>query len=234
MVIAIILIYRSIINTNEQMVGLRNEVIGQMNKLSNHISQFAETIRTTTNDNIEQLIKINHLNNQLGDKKKGKSNILLISDTADRDDSYCSSNETSEDNIIDNNIVFHPFNEKNDSTNESVEKTKEQSVEEDTSESEEIKNKTEDKNIETNEPKNELNNEPEKEQSDIKKNEQIEKPKEEKEKIKNVEEYKLSELRDLAKELKISIVGNKEGEKQRYLNKNELYEKIKNFSSQNI
>jgi len=233
MVIAIILIYRSIINTNEQIGGLRNEVIGQMNKLSTHISQFAETIRTTTNDNIEQLIKINHLNNQLGNKKKGKSNILLISDTADRDDSYCSSNETSEDNIIDNNIVFHPFNEKNDSSNESVVKTKEQSVEEDTSESEEIKNKTEDENSETNKPKNELDNEPEKEKLDVEKNEQIEKPKEEKGKIKNVEEYKISELRDLAKELKIPIAVNK-GDKQRNLNKNELYEKIKNFSSQNI
>lgn len=217
-IVAIFLTYRLSVDTNEKITELRNEVSGQINKLNNNISLFAENIRTTTSNNIEQLVKISALNNQLGEKK-GKSNILLISDTADKEESYYSESETSQDEKeIEQNIIFKTFDLNPFNGNRRIEELpneKDERVEElnDDKVNDEPKNEIKEEDIEEDKTDEEI---------DDKTGE-----KEETKKMKDIIEYKLNELKDIAKEMKIPIIVKEDG-KQRQLSKNEIYEKIKN------
>jgi len=228
LIIALISIYKFVSDTNEKVSELQVEFTGLVNKLENKLNQFSNNMKSATSDNIEQLRKVLILNNQL--KKEDKSNLLLVSDTAEDNKYYMSSESTSEEQPV--QIIKNKGDNVHQLSEEDTKNMIQNIIDEDNVSS----NKDETTDIETeketkeNEDKPEINKEPDKQNDEKKEIENIEniENKEEKFKLDDMEHYKLNDLKDLAKEFKIPTFVRENG-KPRQLNKTELYDKIKNF-----
>lgn len=204
-IVAIVMIYRMVNEVNEKVSDLKVEVSGQFNKMERNINAFADNVKNSMIDNIEQLRKITMLNKQLENNaiNNEKSNILLVSDTGDG--SYYMSETTTSFKETENTpaIVMNEF--PHEETNQEVDKKEE-----------EVNDKKE--GGENEEINKSISSSSDSESAELAK-EDI--------KIKPIDNYKLIELRKLAKKFNIPI---KEEGKQKYLSKAELYERIKNFS----
>lgn len=199
-IIAVIMIYRIITDLDEKVSELKIEVNGQFNKMEKNINTFTENVKSMTSDNIEQLRKIMIINRQL-ENTTDHSNILVVSDTATDNDSYYMSRE-SEINL----------KETDKSPNLEINKL-------DVKEPNLIPS-------ESSKPIEVINDEPQNEES----SDSSETTESERSKLKQIDDYRLTDLRKLAKKLDIPISIKDDNHKLKYLSKVELYERIKNFS----